>query len=190
MRAGALMFTAAAVIEAGLAAQRWNARKVGYIAAAKRAGELGRPLVVIGDPDAGAHTRLMRAYGCGDLCVDLRGCPQCLAVQPADITKGPVPGVADDSAVVFVSCVLEYVSDVKAAVAEILRMAGDRSNVFVVLVQPWTFTAWLYPGARWFGFESANEINLRPVTTAHKLAAAGALAVLATLACWPGRDAT
>jgi hypothetical protein len=68
---------------------------------------------VIGDPDAGMHTRLMRAYGCGDVCVDLNGCPKCPVTVVADITKGPIPDVADDSAVVFVSCVLEYVSEIE-----------------------------------------------------------------------------
>ncbi|PCC74683.1 hypothetical protein NAEX_07780 [Nannocystis exedens] len=51
---------------------------------------LGRRLVVIGDPDAGMHTRLMRAYGCGDLCIDMNGCPRCLITVVADITKGPI----------------------------------------------------------------------------------------------------
>jgi hypothetical protein len=183
-RVGAALFAGTALVEAGFAAQRWRARADGYAAAVKRAASLGRPLVVIGDPDAGAHTRLMRAYGCGDICVDLNGCPRCDSVRPADITKGPVPGIADDSVVVFVSCVLEYVSDVDAALQEIQRMAGDRANVFVVLVQPWTFTAWLYPGARWVGSSDGDTIHLRPVTGAHKVTAAGALAALVALTIW------
>jgi hypothetical protein len=76
--------------------------------AMERASALGRRLVVIGDPDAGLHTRLMRAYGCGDVCVDLNGCPRCPVTVVADITKGPIADIADDSAVVFVSCVFEY----------------------------------------------------------------------------------
>ena len=121
----------------------------GFEAAAHRAAALGRVLVVVGDPDAGAHTRLARAYGCGDLCVDLRGCPRCQVMQAADLTAGRVAGVADDSAVVFVSCVLEYVSDPEAALRELQRMAGSRDNLFIVFVEPWSLTAALYPGARW-----------------------------------------
>jgi hypothetical protein len=30
-------------------------------------------VVVGGDPDAGTHIRLVRAYGCGDRCIDLLG---------------------------------------------------------------------------------------------------------------------
>ena len=116
-----------AVTEGALALQRWQARRETYDLAARRAAALHRPLVVVGDPDSGAHTRLYRAYGCGDLCVDINGCPLCKVVQVADITAGPVPGIADDSAVVFVSCVLEYVGDAAAAVAELRRMAGAAS---------------------------------------------------------------
>jgi hypothetical protein len=39
----------------------------------------------------------------------LNGCPRCEHHAAADLTRGPIPGLADDSAVVFVSCVLEYV---------------------------------------------------------------------------------
>ena len=60
--------------EGGMALRRFEARRRGFEAAAHRAAALGRVLVVVGDPDAGAHTRLARAYDCGDLCVDLRGC--------------------------------------------------------------------------------------------------------------------
>ena len=126
----------AVLAEGGMALRRFEARRRGFEAAARRASALGRPLVVVGDPDAGAHTRLVRAYGCGDLCIDLQGCPMCRVTQAADLTVGPVPGVADDSAVVFVSCVLEYVSDVEVAIQELQRMAGSPENLFIVFVEP------------------------------------------------------
>ncbi|MFY0533390.1 hypothetical protein [Nannocystis pusilla] len=157
--------------------------------AVDRAGALGRPLVVIGDPDGGMHTRLMRAYGCGDVCVDMNGCPKCPVTIVADITKGPLPGVADGSAVVFVSCVLEYVIDLQAALAEIARMAGKPENVFLVTVQPWTLTARLYPGAHWRGDASeaqgGHTVRMTPVTLEEKLATTLGLGVLAATAFWP-----
>ena len=153
--------------------------------AARRAQELGRPLVVIGDPDAGMHTRLIRAYGCGDVCVDLHGCPMCPVVRAADITRGPIPGLADDSAVVFVSCVLEYVRDLQAALAEIRRIAGDLDNLYIVTVQPWTLTAALYPGARWAGIAERHVVTMAPVTTGHKLLAAGLVGGALALALLP-----
>jgi hypothetical protein len=101
----------ALLTEVGMAFHRFEVRRRIFDAAARRASEVGRPLVVVGDPDAGMHTRLARAYGCGDLCIDKNGCPMCTVMKAADLTKGPIDGIADDSAVVYVSCVLEYVSD-------------------------------------------------------------------------------
>ena len=106
-----------ALAEGAAAVRRFRERAEGFKAAA-RAAATGRPLVVIGDPDAGLHTRMARAYDCGDICVDLTGCPACPVGIAADITKGPID-LASDSAVVDVSCVLEYVDDVGAAVQEI-----------------------------------------------------------------------
>ncbi len=174
-----------ALAEGALALARWQARRETYDLAARRAATLHRPLVVVGDPDSGAHTRLYRAYGCGDLCVDINGCPLCKVVQVADITANPVPGVADDSAVVFVSCVLEYVGDAAAAVHELRRMAGTPDNLFAVSVQPWTLTAALYPGARWTAVRDADQMTLTPVSPPRKALTAGALAGLAAAALWP-----
>lgn len=174
-----------AAAESVFAGQRWHQRRVSFAAATQRALALNRPLVVVGDPDAGAHTRMMRAYSCGDLCVDLCGCPRCSHYLAADITKGPIPGVADDSAVVFVSCVLEYVGDVEAARQEILRIAGEPANAFVVTVQPWTLTAALYPGARWTG---ASADSMIPVSTATKLGAGALLATLLVSSLWSQGD--
>ncbi len=69
---------------------RFDTRTRLFMEAAQRAKALQRSLVVIGDPDAGLHTRLRRAYDCGDVCVDANGCPMCPVVQVADITAGPI----------------------------------------------------------------------------------------------------
>lgn len=179
----------AALVESGAALVRFRERTAAFKAATERAAALGRRLVVIGDPDAGLHTRLLRAYGCGDVCVDQNGCPKCPVTIVADITKGPIQEIADDSAVVFVSCVLEYVVDLAAALAEIARMAGNSTNVFIVTVQPWTLTARLYPGARWRGSTApageSHAVHMTPVSLDEKLAATAALATLATVAFWP-----
>ncbi len=132
-----------------------------------------------------AHTRLVRAYDCGDLCIDLHGCPRCRVMQAADLTAGPVPGIVDDSAVVFVSCVLEYVSDPEAALHELRRMAGSPDNLFLVLVEPWTLTAVLYPGARW---ATSDPPTMKPITPTRKLAAMAGLAGLFGVALWPRRN--
>lgn len=180
-----LVLGTAVLTEGGAALHRFEARRRLFEAATRRAHQLGRPLVVVGDPDAGAHTRLVRAYGCGDLCLDLEGCPMCRVMQAADLTAGPIPGVADDSVVVFVSCVLEYVSDTEAALYELLRMAGSRDNLFIVFVEPWTLTAALYPGARWAGGPDGERIVMTPITAARKRAVVGGLLGLFALAAWP-----
>ena len=174
------------VVEGTAALIRFRERTAAFKTAAERAAALGRRLIVIGDPDAGMHTRLMRAYGCGDVCVDMNGCPKCPVTVVADITQGPIPDIADDSAVVFVSCVLEYVKDLDGALREIARMAGSPDNVFIVTVQPWTLTARLYPGARWRGtVDAAQSVTMQPVGLDEKLAVTGTLALALAAAFWP-----
>ena len=43
-------------------------------------------------------------------------------------------------------CTLEYVERVEPALREILRISGG--HAFFVGVEPWTLTAYLYPGAK------------------------------------------
>ena len=132
--------------EGTVAWARFAERKRLFAVARGRARATGRSLVVVGDPDAGAHTKLARAYGCGDLCVDLNGCPKCSNALKLDIAKGRIP-VSDNSAVIFVGCVLEYVDDVKAAWLELRRAAG--AELFVATVGGWSLTTRLFPGAKW-----------------------------------------
>ena len=124
-----MIFTGLA--EAATFIGRLGARKGMYVRAIDRANETGRPLVVVGAPSSGWVTGTLAQYQCGDLpCVDLRGCDTCGAA-PSDVTiKGAIPA-KDDSAVVLVAYVLEYVEDEKAAEAEIMRAAGSPANVFV-----------------------------------------------------------
>ena len=177
----------AAAVESAAALVRFRERTSAFRLAVDRAAALGRPLVVIGDPDGGMHTRLMRAYGCGDVCVDMNGCPKCPVTRTADITQGPIPGIADDSAVVFVSCVLEYVTDPESALGELQRMAGSPENLFIVFVEPWSVTAVLYPGAKWAGGKDDDHVVMKQVTATRKIATAGGLVGLLALAVRSGR---
>jgi hypothetical protein len=111
----------------------------------------------------------------------------CPVVQVADITAGPIPGIGTNSVVVFISCVLEYVGDLPAALREIQRIAGDLENIYIVTVQPWTLTASLYPGAQWAGIADKHVVAMARVTTTHKAIAAGVLAGASLLALWPAR---
>lgn len=120
-------------------ARRRSMRQRMFAAARARADALGRSLVVVGAPDGGVTA----GYGCGDITIDIKpsSCPNSIV---ADITQPLM--FADDSVVVVVMCVLEYISDAKAALAELNRISGG--NLFVVRVEPWTLTSLLYPGAR------------------------------------------
>jgi hypothetical protein len=113
-----------------------------YRAARSLADRLGLPLVVIGAPDLGATA----GPGGGDLTIDLAVSSVPGSIQ-ADICGGPgsIP-LPDDSCVVYVSCVLEYVPDLESALLEISRVSGGR--FFVTRVEPWTLAAHFYPGAR------------------------------------------
>lgn len=170
----------AAAAEGAAALERLAARRRSFAAASRRAAETGRRLVVVGNPDGGAHTRLVRAYGCGDVCLDLDGCPSCPSAEAVDLSSGAPSSVAADSAVVYVSCVLEYVPDPRAAARELMRMAGSADNLFVVAVQPWSATAALYPGA----VSTVDPLTLAsaPVGFARKAATVAALAALVALA--------
>lgn len=130
---------AVAVWETGWYLYRWRRRTVVYEEARATAKNLGRQLIVIGAPDGGVTS----GYGCGDQTIDISptSCPNW---KPLDITK-TLP-YADNSVVVFCSCVLEYVSDPIAAIAEIKRISGGYT--YFVGVEPWTLAGLLYPGAK------------------------------------------
>lgn len=170
---GALAATGASVYELTLAMARMQRRRDVFARAQARAMAISRPLVVVGNPDGGMHTRITRGYTCGDICVDLTGCPACPVSIQADITKGHIPEVADDAAVVFCSCVLELVGDVAAAEREFLRMAGSPANVFCVYVDPGSVTSVVYPGAR----QRATRDGWKPVTREQKVISYGAMAL-------------
>lgn len=144
----ALFLTSVGLYEGAKARRLWLARQDAYKRAQERAIALARPLLVVGNPDAGIATRMSRAYGCGDLCIDLVGCPACPVQQQIDITQG-IPNIPDDSAVVFVSCVLEYTDDPETAIKHLLRIAGSVDNLFIVAVDDSTLTSYLYPGAKY-----------------------------------------
>ena len=171
----AALITSEAVSYAG----RYSQRKALYDVARQRAQELGRTLVVIGDPDGGVTHG---GYGCGDVCIDIDDCKRCENHIKADITKGPIEAIPSGSAVVFVSCVLEYVEKYDEAWQEIIRMAGSDSNVFVVYAQPWTLTASLYPGAKQTISTSGDVTH---VSAGRKILISSGIVGLVAWALWP-----
>jgi hypothetical protein len=125
---------------------RRTQRKNLFLRAQARAKELGRPLIVVGSPTAGVINRWIGTdYECGDLCIDLQGCATC-KVQVGRAVEEVLPKMPNASAVIFVSCVLEYVDDVRPVMRELRRVSGN--ELFVAHVEHWGLTAWMYPGAK------------------------------------------
>jgi hypothetical protein len=129
----------AGVWEAAWWVRRRQRRNACYKAAYVESRKLGRPLVVIGAPDQG-----VTGGSCGDVTIDT-GHSLCPGAIQVDLTKPPLP-FADDSCVVLVSCVLEYVEDASPVLREIQRISGG--HAYYVGVEPWTLTAHFYPGAK------------------------------------------
>lgn len=167
-----------AVAETAATWTRWEQRRRLFQAADARARELGRPLLVVLPRNEGWFNRSMRLYEYGARYTDIfRGRKS--PVIYADTLAGGIPSHGNDSAVLYVACVLEYVTDLRRAMDEIWRIAGDRENIFIVTVQPWTLTAALHPSARWAGIADAHTVSMGPVTIVHKGMAAGVLLTLA-----------
>jgi hypothetical protein len=116
--------------------------------------------MVIGDPDNGSTNYLVgRSYGYGDVCVDLTGCPGSTNGVKQKIEEY-LPTLSDDSHVIFISCVLEYVDNDKIdfIISEIKRVSGG--DYFVVSVDPLSISAIFYP-TRWITGEGGpNQIIL------------------------------
>lgn len=111
-----------------------------------RARETGKRLIVIGDPDSGIVNRFLgRDYDCGALCIDRNGCLSCPQYEQARL-EDVLPTLPTNSAVVYVSAVLEYVQDIDRVLAELQRISSG--DLYVVTIKPWTLTSLLWPGSK------------------------------------------
>lgn len=117
-------------------------RKRTFFAAKMRASHTKRPLIVIGDPAKGMGSRMLGpAYGFGDLCIDID--PISPAVVQGDFTD-ILKTHQNDSAIVFISCVLEYMPNIEDGIATAKRVAGGMENLFIVGVEWYSITAYVY----------------------------------------------
>lgn len=134
--------------------RRRRERGVAFEAALSRSRELGVPLMVVGDPDSGFITKFFgRDYGCGDLCTDIVGCAKCPEQIQAPLEEA-LTRIPRESHVVYVSCTLEYVTDLERCIAELERVAVPGA-LFVVRVDPTHLsTFWFYTPPKWVLFEA------------------------------------
>jgi len=168
-----------AVAETAATWTRWEQRRRLFLAADARARQLGRPLLVVLPRKEGWFNRSMRLYEYGARYPDIFSRRNSPVIFADSLARGVA--VQGDSAVVYVACVLEYVTDLRRTMDEIMRIAGEPENIYIVTVQPWTLTAALHPAARWAGIADTHAVSMGPVTTMHKGAAAGVLLGLAAL---------
>jgi len=168
-----------AVAETAATWTRWEQRRRLFQAADARARQLGRPLLVVLPRKEGWFNRSMRLYEYGARYPDIFSRRNSPVIFADSLARGIA--VQDDSAVLYVACVLEYVTDLRRSMDEIMRIAGEPANIYIVTVQPWTLTAALHPAARWAGIADTHAVSMGPVTSMHKGAAAGVLLGLAAL---------
>jgi hypothetical protein len=143
------LWGALAVREIGLAfVSRRKRRRDVYAEAMSHAQSLGVPLLVVGDPDTGFVTRFFgRDYGCGDVCTDLTGCPQC-PVGVRGSLEEVLAGLPTASHVIAVQYTLEYVPNLPEAIRELERVAVP-CGLHVGLLEPGSLTSRFWFGGHW-----------------------------------------
>ena len=102
--------------------------------------EMDKKLLVIGNPTAGFWNRnVKKAYGCGDLCLDIMGC-DCENQIQGDLLK-ELKKMESDSFIIYESCVLEYIDqkDIPEVKNELDRVSGG--NYYGVRIFPNIFPA-------------------------------------------------
>lgn len=104
-----LILCAVALLETGTSLARDMRRKDEFRRAAAAAKRMNMQLVVVGDPHQGGwNTAFGASYGCGDVCLDLTGCPKCRAGSKEDLLRY-FSRQPERSIVVFESCVMESI---------------------------------------------------------------------------------
>jgi hypothetical protein len=118
-------------------------RRIVYQKAKKRARLTGKKLLVIGDPYNGIASKSTGIdYSCGDICIDLTGCPMCPESVKGRL-EDTIGTLKMDDYIIYISCVLEYVDDL-----EYINKFLDKTSkedLFVVNVEWYSFMAWFYP---------------------------------------------
>lgn len=101
-----------------------------------------KPLVVIGDPNSGFWNKnVQKGHGCGDICIDLRGCNTCPVSITGDVLV-ELKKLPNNAYVIYESCVLEYIVDkkvLKEIKEEIRRVSGG--DYYEVRINPSIFTS-------------------------------------------------
>jgi len=121
-------------------------RRTVFSLAQQRAQQLGKPLIVVGNPAGGIIMQFFGPdYTCGSICVDATGCPGC-ETQVVGRLEDVLPHMDANSAVVFVSNALEFVDDIVFVANQLDRISGG--NLFITHTESASLTGWFWPGAK------------------------------------------
>lgn len=128
---------------------RRESREALFRAAQTKAAALGRPLVVLGNPDDSLISRMLgRSWQCGNICVDPRGCP-CNGPNETQVTSEFLPylqSLGAGSVVIFdPGEALRTAPDAYAMATAMKTAAGGWDNVFVAGVEKYTLASWFEP---------------------------------------------
>jgi hypothetical protein len=134
-----------------------------YNQALTKSKELNKKLLVVGCPLSGGVSGkislLFNLYKCGDILVDIKAESSCPNFISSDL-KTFLSSQQDDSFVIFVSVVLEYVDDVNLIIKELERVSGN--HLYVVPID----VIW----EKWFKINLGNYNKLRRKNLAVKWA--------------------
>ena len=143
---------------------RKRRRKKIYKLALQRTKKTGKRLFIIGDPNNDNKSIDGKAdYGCGDICIDKEtGCDIC-PNGIKDSIENFLPKLPDNSYVVFVSCVLEYVDNFEMVKKELFRVSGG--DLFIVNIEPYTLKTTFFPNLGYGKFKRKRIIYSAPPYT-------------------------
>lgn len=120
-----------------------------YRQALKKAKKLNKKLLVVGCPWSGGISGkiglLFKLYECGDLLIDIKPKSKCINHIQSDL-KTFLVQQQNDSFVIFVSVVLEYIEDIDETIIELDRVSGN--CLYVVPID----ILW----ERWFNINMGN----------------------------------
>ncbi len=131
------------VYEIGVMVLRKVKRRSTFKKAQARAKETGKKLLVIGDPYNGIASKTTGIdYSCGDVCVDLTGCPMCPESVKGRL-EDTIGTINLDDYIIYISCVLEYTDDLPKIMSYLNKV--NPKDLFIVNVEWYSFMAWFYP---------------------------------------------
>jgi len=111
--------------------------------AQKRSKETGKKLIVVGDPYNGVGSIYTGIdYTCGDICVDITGCPKCSNGIKSDL-ESYLKSIDLNEYIIFISCTIEYIPNISVILEYLNKVPKD--NLFIVNVQWYNLVCYYYP---------------------------------------------